>query len=87
MSNNNSSSIWPIVLIIFGLAVLVQMISGNTSDSVSTVSSTPTPAGSGNVEYRYAKERFKQEGFSNSDADTAARAVIKFNEAQKARGQ
>ena len=85
MSNNNSGSIWPIVWVVLGLAVILQMIAGNNSSSTAT--STSTPANTGSFEYRYAKERFKQEGFSNSDADTAARAVLKFHEAQKARGQ
>jgi hypothetical protein len=84
MSNSNNGSIWPIVWIVLGLAVVLQMIAGNNSSSTT---STATPADTGSFEYRYAKERFKQEGFNNSDADTAARAVIKFHEAQKARGQ
>ena len=86
MSNSNSGSIWPIVWILLGVAVVLQMIAGNNSSST-TSTSTSTPSNTGSFEYRYAKERFKQEGFSNSDADTAARAVLKFHEAQKARGQ
>jgi len=39
----------------------------------------------GSFEHRYATERFKQEGFSGKDAQTAADAVYKFNQAQKAR--
>lgn len=35
--------------------------------------------------HRYATERFKQEGLSSSDAQTAADAVLRFNEAQKNR--
>jgi hypothetical protein len=66
------------------IGVIVQMISGCGQNNTGT---TYTPANTGSVEYRYAKERFKQEGFSSSDADTAARAVLKFHEAQKARGQ
>lgn len=84
MSNSNNGSIWPIVWIVLGLAVVLQMLGGNNSTSTT---STATPTNTGSFEYRYAKERFKQEGYSNSDADTAARAVIKFHEAQKARGQ
>jgi hypothetical protein len=84
-NNNNSSGIWPIVGLLFVIAVIIQMIAGNNNTTSTT---SPSPAtNSGSFEYRYAKERFKQEGFSNSDAETAARAVIKFHEAQKARGQ
>lgn len=85
MSNNsNSTSIWPLIVIAAVIGVIVQMIAGNSSNSVAT--SSPAPSNS-SFEYRYAKERFKQEGYSTSDADTAARAVLKFHEAQKARGQ
>lgn len=82
MTNSNNGSIWPIVLIIFGVAFVLQLFSGNSS---STTSSTAPTVNSNSFEYRYAKERFKQEGFSNADSDTAAQAVIKFHEAQKAR--
>jgi uncharacterized membrane protein YdfJ with MMPL/SSD domain len=84
----NNSSIWPIVLIVLGAAVVVQMIAGNnTTSSSSTTSSTNYPVDKSSLEYNYARGRFKQEGYSNADADTAARAVIKFNSAQKARSR
>lgn len=83
MSGNNNTSIWPIVWVVIGVAVVLQMFAGNNT---TTTSSSYTPSvDSNSFEYRYTKERFKQEGFSNSDADTAAQAVIKFHEAQKAR--
>ena len=84
MANSNNGSIWPIVLIIFGIAFVLQLFSGNSS---STTTSTAPTVDSNSFEYRYTKERFKQEGFNSSDADTAARAVLKFHEAQKARNQ
>jgi hypothetical protein len=36
-------------------------------------------------DYKYSKTRFKMEGYSDKDSDTAARAIMKFNEAQKNR--
>lgn len=43
--------------------------------------------GSGNssFEQNYVKNRFKAEGYSNSDSEKAAKAVMKFHEAQKRR--
>lgn len=89
MSNNNSSntSIWPLIIAAAVIGVVVQMIAGGNQSSSSSSSTPSTPTNTGSVEYRYAKERFRQEGFSSSDADTAARAVLKFHEAQKAQGR
>lgn len=36
-------------------------------------------------DYKYSKTRFQMEGLNSKDSDTAARAVMKFNEAQKNR--
>lgn len=36
-------------------------------------------------ERTYVKNRFKAEGYSNSDSEKAANAVMKFHEAQKNR--
>jgi len=36
-------------------------------------------------EYNYSKNRLKSEGFSDKDSDTAARAIMRFNEAQRNR--
>lgn len=36
-------------------------------------------------EYNYSKNRLRSEGFSDKDSDTAARAIMKFNEAQRNR--
>ena len=43
------------------------------------------PVDTDSFDYRYSKTRFKIEGFSDKDSDTAARAIMKFNEAQKNR--
>ena len=80
MSNsggNNVNVVWVIFVLVVVTAV-IQMVAG-------TSSSGPAPVSTGTPEYRYARERFRQEGFSNSDAETAARAVIRFHEAQKNR--
>jgi hypothetical protein len=88
MSSTNNSSIWPVVFIILGIAVAIQMITGGNNTTTSTPSaprSSSYPTDTSSLEYEYARGRFKQEGYSDADADTAARAVIKFNDAQKAR--
>lgn len=38
-----------------------------------------------NFDYKYSKTRFQMEGYSDKDSDTAARAIMKFNQAQKNR--
>jgi hypothetical protein len=56
------------------------------SGTSATTATQPTP-NTTSVEYQYAKERFRQEGFNSADSDTAAKAVLKFHEAQKARAR
>lgn len=78
---NNSagtSPMWLLVFIVVGFAMLLQLIGGGAS----TTPSTPVYSGSNTPEHRYVRERFKQEGFSGSDAEAAARAVMKFHDAQ-----
>lgn len=36
-------------------------------------------------DYKYSKARFQVEGYSEKDSETAARAIHKFNQAQKNR--
>jgi hypothetical protein len=36
-------------------------------------------------DYKYSKARFQVEGYSNKDSETAAKAIYKFNQAQKNR--
>jgi hypothetical protein len=89
MSNNNGS-IWPVVWIVLGIAVVLQMFAGNNSTSNSSPSSSYSSspaASSSSFEHRYVKERVKLEGYSDSEAQQAADAIIKFHNAQKARGQ
>lgn len=45
----------------------------------------PTPTGASSPEHRYVRERFRQEGYSDREAQQAADAIIKFNNAQKNR--
>lgn len=49
--------------------------------------STYTPPNNSNnsFEHNYVKNRFKLEGYSNKDSETAAKAIMKFHEAQKKR--
>lgn len=78
-SNGNNASIVWVVFVLVVITVVIQMVAGTSSTS------GPAPVSTGTPEYRYARERFRQEGYSSSDADTAARAVIRFHEAQKNR--
>jgi hypothetical protein len=66
--------------------MLAQLFAGGNSSSSSSRSTfQPDATDRGTFEHRYVTERFKQEGFSGSDARTAADAVIKFHNAQQAR--
>lgn len=83
MNDNTNTNIW---LIIIGALVLGAIFSaGTVSNTVSTPASFDPDRGS--AEYRYAKERVKLEGYSDKEAAQAADAIIKFHNAQKARGQ
>lgn len=44
-----------------------------------------SPVNTNSFEYNYSKNRLRSEGFSDKDSDTAARAIMKFNEAQRNR--
>lgn len=84
MSNKeHGSMVVFITLVVFGLAFLVQALSGGSSSS----SSSPAPSTSrdDSFERRYVEQRFKQEGYSSQDAATAADAILKFQRAQEAR--
>lgn len=75
---NNNGSLMMIAVGIFAFCFVVGSCSNNSSY-------TPSSSGDSSFEYRYAKERVKLEGYSDSDADKAARAIVKFNEAQRKR--
>lgn len=75
MNGNSSTSI-----IVVGFLVLCFLV-GSCSNNDSYVPSSDNSS----FEHRYAKERVKLEGYSNADAETAARAVVKFHETQKKR--
>ena len=80
MNQSNNSGMWIIVAILVGLAMLGGLVGNNNSSTTSV--STPER---NSFEHRYVTERFKQEGYSSSESQQAADAVIKFHEAQKAR--
>lgn len=84
MSQNNSNSngmIWLVCGVIFVLSLLSSMFAKNGPDSAPT-GYTPDR---NSFEHRYATERFRQEGYSRSEAQQAADAVYKFHQAQQAR--
>lgn len=86
MSNNNNGDFsWLgfLVVAVFVLSVISAMFGNNNSgSSSSTYTSSPDR---GTFEHRYATERFKQEGYSTSESQQAADAVVKFLNAQEAR--
>lgn len=87
MSNGNSSDntmIWLVCAVILGCSVIANMFSTNSGGSLPSVPQSADPARN-TPEYRYARERFRQEGYSSTDAETAASAVYKFHQAQQAR--
>ena len=86
MSNQPQTEPNPWVFVIGGiflLALLANMFSGSSSSR--TYSSASSGPDRSSREYRYVEERMKLEGMSGSYAKTAADAVMRFHEAQKAR--
>jgi hypothetical protein len=79
---NDNPWVW-VFLGIMALGALSSMFGGGSSGG-SSASYSGSPDRSSR-EYRYVEERMKLEGMSGSDARTAADAVMKFHEAQKAR--
>jgi hypothetical protein len=78
---NQNSGMWVVVLAVVGFAMLLNLIGGNGGGA--TTSSPPVNRNS--IEHRYATERLKQEGYSTSEAQQAADAIIKFHNAQQNR--
>lgn len=85
MSNaNKDNSIWFAILLVVGAIVFIQALVGSSGSS-SSVSSPSDGVNRGSFEHRYATERFKQEGYSATESQQAADAVIKFHNAQQNR--
>lgn len=86
--SNNSGGFWVIVLIVVAVATFLNALSGGGgSSSSSSTTTAPSSVDRSSFEHRYATERLKQEGYSKSEAQQAADAIIKFHNAQKARNQ
>lgn len=85
-NNNNGNFSWLgfLVVAVFVLSLISAMVGGGNSSSSSSSSYTPS-VDRGTFEHRYATERFKQEGYSTSESQQAADAVVKFLQAQDAR--
>lgn len=64
-----------LLTVLFFSAIIGCSEDGNYSPSVDTNS----------FDYKYSKTRFKMEGYSDKDSDAAAKAIMKFNEAQNNR--
>lgn len=85
MNKNAQQEMNPVTMFIIGLIILTaigSMFGGGSSSSSSYTSSSPDRTSS---DYRYVERRMQREGMSQSEAQQAADAVIKFHEAQKAR--
>lgn len=73
-----------LIAIVFGFALVSSAV--QSCNSSGGGSYTPSATSNNNsFEHRYVKERVKLEGYSDSEAQQAADAIIKFHEAQKAR--
>lgn len=86
MANNNDGQFsWVgfLIVAVFVMSLISAMFGGGNSSSSSS-SYTPS-VDRGTFEHRYATERFKQEGYSTSESQQAADAVVKFLNAQEAR--
>lgn len=83
MSNNKN--FWPVILIALLAGVVVQSMFISCAPTSNTGNTGGFDVDTSSFEHRYATERFKQEGYSNKDARTAADAVMKFHNAQKNR--
>lgn len=62
------------------LAILAVLFFVGCSESTTT-----TETSSSSKEHSYVRNRFKMEGYNNKDSETAARAIMKFQEAQRKR--
>ena len=82
---NEQSSAGGWVILFLGFAFIVGSIDSCSGPSGSTGGTSASSSYSGTPEHRYATERFRQEGLSDSEARQAADAVIKFHNAQKNR--
>lgn len=71
------------IALIFGLVLLSAIFNGNSNSGNSSSSYTSNHSGQDSFNYNYAKNRFKAEGYSESDSRTAAEAVMKFQKAQE----
>lgn len=81
MSSNNKDygSFWLVIMLAFCLGLLVQLFQIKNTTPPPSFDPAPTTQS----DYRYVERRFQQEGYSSSDAQTAAQAVIKFHNAQQ----
>jgi hypothetical protein len=83
-NNNDYSSVWLVIMLAFCLGLLGQLFLGQLFQNKNTTapaSFDPTPAAQS--DYQRVEQRFRREGYSDSDAQTAAQAVIKFHNAQQ----
>jgi hypothetical protein len=83
MSNPKSTGVFGFVVVLFGFALILQLL-GRVSGSGSTAAPEPSRS---TFEHRYATERLRQEGYSNTEAQQAADAIIKFHNAQQNRSR
>lgn len=72
--DNGSTGFWIWASVVVGIALLGQLFGNNSA-------TTNTKSG----EQIFVEDKFKQEGYSNSESQKAAEAVMRFHEAQKNR--
>jgi hypothetical protein len=79
--NNSSNGLGPIFIVGLIIVIIASFI-GSSNTTQRTAPSTPNQS---SFEHRYVTERFKLEGYSDSESKQAADAIIKFHNAQQER--
>ena len=81
MSNNdnNTATMWVIVICIAVFAAIVNMFSAGSN------SGSAPPVNRNSAEHKYVTERFRQEGYGAEESRQAADAIMKFHNAQQNR--
>jgi hypothetical protein len=77
MKQEQSFDIGAWLIVFFVIAMILSAFSKNQSDN------SPVYTQEEKRDMEYAKNRFKQEGYSDREADEAAAAVMKFQRAQQ----
>lgn len=84
-NNESNSGIWVFVLALAIGSAVAGLFNGGGSSTSSTATTYTPSVDTNSVEYKYAKERVRLEGYSDKESAQAAEAIIKFHNAQQNR--